>query len=63
MLGSEAKPTVSREITRLQSLLDEKTSNRTVLMQTVESLQQSLGVVSLNEDGSIAVCRRTERIE
>ncbi|GMH82948.1 hypothetical protein TL16_g09433 [Triparma laevis f. inornata] len=52
--GSEAKPAVSSEITRLQSLLDERTSNCAVLMQTVESLQQSLGVVSLNEDGSIA---------
>jgi hypothetical protein len=41
-------PEVNTELNRLQSLLDERTSQCAVLMQTVESLQNLLGVI---EDG------------
>ncbi|GMH69280.1 hypothetical protein TrRE_jg8944, partial [Triparma retinervis] len=41
-------PEVNAELNRLQSLLDERTSQCAVMMQTVESLQNSLGVI---EDG------------
>ena len=48
---SEPSPTSSSELSRLQSLLDERTNNVAVLMQTIETLQSAINSSSM-EDSS-----------
>ena len=50
----EPKPDVDGELTRLQSLLDERTAAAAVLMQTIESLQQGMGIASVVEDSYVS---------
>ena len=50
----EPKPDVDGEVTRLQSLLDERTAAAAVLMQTIETLQQGAGVANVGEESFVS---------